>query len=73
MDPEGIILSERSQSKDKHYYFTYMWNLENKTDEQTKQNQSHRHREQIDACQRRRRWGRAKVKGNKRFTFPVIN
>ena len=35
MEPEGIILSEISQ-RQIPYSFTYMWNLRNKTNEQTK-------------------------------------
>ena len=34
--------------------FTYMWNLESKINEQTKQKQTHRHREQTSGCQRGR-------------------
>ena len=30
---EGIMLSEVSQTEKDKYYITYMWNLENKTDE----------------------------------------
>ena len=37
MDPEGIMLSEVSQTeKDKHYVITYMWNLNNTTNEYNK-------------------------------------
>ena len=36
------------------YDFTYMWNLINKTNEKTKQNQTDRYREQIGGCQRER-------------------
>ena len=54
IDLEGIVLSERSQSeKDKYrIFFTYVWNLKNSTNEQTKQKQTHRNREQTDGCQR---------------------
>ena len=38
MDLEGIMLSEISQTEKNKYYFTYMWNLKNKTNEQTKHN-----------------------------------
>ena len=34
------------------YDFTYMWNLKNIRNEQTKLKQTHRHREQTDGCQR---------------------
>jgi len=37
MDIEDIMLSEINQTeKDKHYAFTYMWNLKNKTNEYNK-------------------------------------
>ena len=39
------------------YDFTYMWNLKNNINEQTRQKQSHRYREQTVGCQRRRGWG----------------
>ena len=32
--------------------FTYMWNLKNKINEQTKQKQIHRYREKTDGCQK---------------------
>ena len=32
------------------YDFTYMWNLKNNTNEQTKQKQTPRYREQTDGC-----------------------
>ena len=34
------------------YDFTYLWNLKNNEGEQTKQEWTHRHREQTDSCQR---------------------
>ena len=38
MDKEGIMLSEISQTgKDKYHMISLMWNLKNKTKEQTKQ------------------------------------
>ena len=41
MDLEGIMLSEISQTEKKTPHdFTYMWNLENKTNEHTKQNRN---------------------------------
>ena len=54
VDLEGILLSEINQiEKDKWYVFTYMWNLENKTNELTKkQNQPYKYREHTDGC-----WG----------------
>ena len=39
MDLEGIMLSEISQRETLHD-FTYMWNLKNKTNEQTQQNRT---------------------------------
>ena len=51
VDLEGIILSEISQTKINTIYFTYLWNLKNKINEQTKQKQTHRYREQTDGCQ----------------------
>ena len=39
------------------YNIIYMWNLKSKTNEQTKQKQSHRYREQTDGCQRGRNGG----------------
>ena len=33
------------------YDFSYMWNLKNKINEQTKWKQTHRHREQTGDCQ----------------------
>ena len=40
------------------YNIIYMWNLKSKTNEQTKQKQSHRYREQTDGCQSGRVGGR---------------
>ena len=39
MDPEDIMLSEISHTRERQilYYFIYMWNLKNKTNEQTLQ------------------------------------
>ena len=37
--------------------FIYMWNLKNKTKEQTKQRQTHRYREQMGGRQRGGEWG----------------
>ena len=42
---EDIMLTEISQRKTNMYNFTYMWNLKNKTNEQTKQKKTHRYRE----------------------------
>ena len=36
-------------------YFTYMWNLRNRTNEEAKQRQTHRHGEQTSGCHRRER------------------
>ena len=48
MNLEHIMLSEISQIL---YDFTYMWNINNKADEQTsKQKQRYRYREQSDGC-----------------------
>ena len=47
MDLEGIMLSEMSDRERQILYdFTCMWNLKNKTNEQTKQKQSYRYGEQ---------------------------
>ena len=55
------MLSEISQSeKDKNHDFTHMWNLRNKTNEQSKKREQERqtkkqtlnYREQTDSCQR---------------------
>ena len=55
---KGIVLSEISQTEnDKHDMMSYMWNLNNKTNEQTKQKQTHRYREQTGGCQKGRRYG----------------
>ena len=52
MDRESIMLSEISQSdKDKYHDFTYMWNLMNKINQQTRQKQIHRYKEQADSSQ----------------------
>ena len=54
MDLEGITFNEVSQTeKDKYYVITYMWNLENKQMNITKQNQNHRYKEQTSGYQ----WG----------------
>ena len=45
MDLDSIMLTEISQRKTNMYNFTYMWNLKNKTNEQTKQKKTHRYRE----------------------------
>ena len=46
------MLSEMSQKKTPHD-FTYMWNLKNKTNEETEQKQIHRYLEQTaESCQR---------------------
>ena len=39
------------------YDFTYMWNLKNKINEQTKMKPTHRYREQTDGCQKGGRFG----------------
>ena len=39
------------------YDFTYMWNLKNKINEQTKLKQIHRYREQTGGCQKGGRFG----------------
>ena len=46
MDLESFMLSFREKQI---YYFTYMWNLKNKINEQK---QTCRYREQTDGCQR---------------------
>ena len=33
------------------YGFTYVWNLKNKINEETKWKQTHKYREQTDGCQ----------------------
>ena len=56
MDLESVMLSE---TVDKEWQilhdFTYMWNLKNKTNEQTSEN---RHRERAGDCQRGEGWGK---------------
>ena len=63
MDPEGIRLSEISQTeKDKYYMtFTYMWNLKSKPKQskqtnKARQKQRHRYREQTGGFQRGSGW-----------------
>ena len=53
MEPEGITVSEISQTERQILYgFIYMWNVKNKINEQTKQKEAHRHREQTYGSQR---------------------
>ena len=55
------------------YDFTYMWNLENKINEQTKQQQTHKYRQQTDGCQMEGDWGLCeKVEGIKKYKLEVI-
>ena len=51
MDLEGIMQREISQTwiRQIPYYFTYMWNLKNKTNEQKKQKHTLKYRELVDA------------------------
>ena len=43
LNSEGIILSEKSDRERQILYnFTYMWNIKNKINRQTKQKQTHR-------------------------------
>ena len=55
MDPQGIMLSEIKVGIP--YDFTYMWNLKNKINEQTKLKQTHSNTEQTDGCQGGGVWG----------------
>ena len=53
MDLEGIMLMNKSvRERQIPYDFTYMWNLENKINEQTKLKETHRYRERTGGCQR---------------------
>ena len=53
MDPEGIMLSEISQTeKDIPYNLTYIWTFQRKCTNKTKQKQTHKHRGQVESCQR---------------------
>ena len=55
MDLEDIMLSEiRVRERQIPYDFTYVWNLKNKTKEQTKQKSTHSYREQTGGYQSRR-------------------
>lgn len=47
MDLENIMLNELNQRQQKPYDLFYMWNL--KIKRKTKQNQAHRHTEQVDS------------------------
>ena len=63
MDLECIMPSEISQMGKSKYCFTYMWNLKNKTNEQTK-HKTHGYREQT-GYQWEGRWGVGRMgKGN---------
>lgn len=58
MDLEGIVLSEISQAKeDKYHMVSFMWNLKNKINQQTKQKHTHRYGKQTLGCQRGDRMG----------------
>ena len=53
MELESIMLSEMpSGERQIPYGLTYKWNLINKTNKQTKQNQKHGNKEQTDSNQR---------------------
>ena len=53
MDLEGVMLSEISHTE--RQMISLMWNLKiQKTNDQTKQNETHGYREQIGGCQK---WG----------------
>ena len=55
------------------YDFTHMWNLKNKMNEQTKQKQTHRHREQTEGCRWEGDWGLVeKGEGIKKYTLVVM-
>ena len=63
MDLEAIMLNAISQTEKDKYDFVYIWNLKNKTNEQTlkkkkNQKQSYRHRKQTSGCRRGGRRGR---------------
>ena len=71
MKLEGTMLSEMSYRERQILYdFTYMWNLKNKTNEQTKQKQSYRYRDQTGSCQVVGR-GKKKVKVVRRCKISV--
>ena len=72
MDLECIMPSEISQMGKSKYCFTYMWNLKNKTNEQTK-HKTHGYREQTVVTRGRGvgEWAEW-VKGIKRYKLPVI-
>ena len=55
-EPRGYNLSE-IRERQIPYDFTYMWNLKNKINTQTKQKQTHRQRKQVNGCQRGGRLG----------------
>ena len=48
-----------------------MWNLKNKTNEQTEQKPAHRYREQTGGCQRGGGWVK-QAKGIKRYKLSVM-
>ena len=54
--PKGYYAKRNKSDKEKKIplHFTCIWDLKNKINEQTKQKQTHRYREQIDACQTER-------------------
>ena len=56
MDLEYIILSEEGQRKTNTVQSTYIQNLKNKANEQTKENNRIRYREQAGGCQKRGGW-----------------
>ena len=66
-----MMLSGVSQRKTNMYDFTYMWNLKNKTNEQTKQKQSQRSRV---TARGKEGWGNEKkwVRKVQRYKFSII-
>ena len=68
-------VSKISQRRQIPYYFTYMHNLRNRVNEQTKQKQTHRYKEQVDGCQMGEGLGRwmKKVKGLRSTNWQLQN
>ena len=49
-DLEGVMLNKSGKERQVPHDFTYMWNLKNKINEQTKQKLICRYREHFDSC-----------------------
>ena len=72
--PRGCYVKWNKSEKDKYCIFhSYVESKkQNKWTNITKQNQTHRYREQITGCQRGGRWGMNKIdEGVKRYKLPV--